>query len=421
MALNLPVRSKMPTLSAARYGKDNVRVYKVHRDEASGTQTVTEMTVCCLLEGEIATSYTEADNSVVVATDSIKNTIYIKAKEYSVTPPELYASILGSHFLERYPHIHAANIKVVTHRWTRMAIDGKPHPHSFYRDGQETRDVEARISRKDGIELTSGISGLTVLKSTGSAFHGFVRDEFTTLPETWDRILSTDVDCGWTWQFADLKGVKAAVPKFDKAFDDARGIIMKTFAEDNSASVQATMYKMCEQILAAAPDVRTVSFALPNKHYFEVGKCFRQTHVESFQFANGGVQISAGTRASRTRARTPRCTLPSLVPTGSSSVKCHAHDSRLCHVIACGFGYAGVVERSLDISRIFIFEETSWLRAHFCLQTVSSQSRYIHHNGKLLLLSASSRSENGGFYLLHRPGNRNLAGLMIFKYTYPAV
>ncbi|CAI0650436.1 unnamed protein product, partial [Colletotrichum noveboracense] len=182
----------MPALASARYGKDNVRVYKVERHGDS--QTVTEMTVCCLLEGEIETSYTVADNSVVVATDSIKNTIYIKAKENPINPPELYASILGTHFLDTYKHIHAANIKIVQHRWTRMTVDGKPHPHSFFRDGEETRNVEARISRKDGIALTSAIQKLTVLKSTGSAFHGFVRDEYTTLPETWDRILSTDVD-----------------------------------------------------------------------------------------------------------------------------------------------------------------------------------------------------------------------------------
>lgn len=267
---NLPVRPKMPTLSAARYGKENVRVYKVHRDEAAGTQDVTEMTVSCLLEGDIATSYTEADNGVVVATDSIKNTIYIKAREVPVNPPELYASVLGTHFLDTYPHIHAANIEVVVHRWTRMTVDGKPHPHSFYRDGQDTRNVEARISRAGGVELTSGMAGLSVLKSTGSAFHSFVRDEYTTLPEVWDRILSTDVDCGWKWKFADLAAVQAAVPKFDKAFDDARAIVMKTFAEDVSASVQNTMYKMCEQILDAAPDVLTVNFALPNKHYFEI-------------------------------------------------------------------------------------------------------------------------------------------------------
>ncbi|KAI8307102.1 Uricase [Colletotrichum sp. SAR11_240] len=258
----------MPVLASARYGKDNVRVYKVERHGDS--QTVTEMTVCCLLEGEIETSYTVADNSVVVATDSIKNTIYIKAKENPINPPELYASILGTHFLDTYKHIHAANIKIVQHRWTRMTVDGKPHPHSFFRDGEETRNVEARISRKDGIALTSAIQKLTVLKSTGSAFHGFVRDEYTTLPETWDRILSTDVDAQWSWKFPDVAAVRAAVPKFDPAWQAARDITMKTFAEDESASVQNTMYKMCEQILAAAPEVLTVTYTLPNKHYFEI-------------------------------------------------------------------------------------------------------------------------------------------------------
>lgn len=226
--------------------------------------------------------YTKADNSVVVATDSIKNTIYIKAKEHPVNPPELYASTLGQHFLDTYPHISSAHIKVVVHRWTRMVIDGKEHPHSFFRDGQETRNVEADILREGGITLKSGIVGLTVLKSTGSAFHGFVRDEFTTLGETWDRILSTDVDCGWTWKFPTLKDVEASVPKFDKAWEAARNITMKTFAVDESASVQNTMYKMCEQILEAAPDTASANYSLPNKHYFEIGKSPLICHSSAF-------------------------------------------------------------------------------------------------------------------------------------------
>lgn len=261
----------MPSVAAARYGKDNVRVYKVERDEKTGVQTVTEMTVCVLLEGAIDVSYTKADNSVVVATDSMKNTVYIKAKEHPVTPPELFASILGTHFIETYPHITTANIKIVTHRWTRMTIDGKPHPHSFYRDGNETRNVEAKVIKGKGIDIRSGIVGLLVLKSTGSQFHGFVRDEYTTLPEVWDRILSTDIDCGWAWKtFSGLPAVKEAIPKFDKAWEAARTITMKTFAEEESASVQATMYKMCEKILEAVPETATVDYALPNKHYFEI-------------------------------------------------------------------------------------------------------------------------------------------------------
>lgn len=217
--------------------------------------------------------YTKANNNVVVATDSMKNTVYIKAKEHPVTPPELFASILGTHFVEKYSHIYAAHIKVITHRWTRMTIDGKPHPHSFYRDGAETRQVEAVIRKGKGIEIRSGIAGLLVLKSTGSQFHSFVRDEYTTLPEVWDRILSTEVDCGWKWRtFSGLPAVQDAIPKFDKAFEDARNITMKVFAEESSPSVQNTMYKMCELILKAVPEVDAVDYSLPNKHYFEIGK-----------------------------------------------------------------------------------------------------------------------------------------------------
>jgi urate oxidase len=205
-----------------------------------------------------------------VATDSIKNTIYIKAKENPVNPPELYASILGQHFLDKYAHISVANIKVTVHRWTRMTINGAPHPHSFYRDGEEKRIVEATI-RRDGITVKSGIADLTVLKSTGSAFHGFVRDEYTSLPETWDRILSTDVDCNWTWKvFPTVAAVQEGVERFDKAWESARQITMKTFAVDESASVQNTMYKMCEQILDAVPESQLIGYSLPNKHYFEI-------------------------------------------------------------------------------------------------------------------------------------------------------
>ena len=121
----------MPQVAAARYGKDNIRVYKVHRDEATKTHTVVEMTVCVLLEGEIETSYTEADNSVVVATDTMKQTTYIMAKQNPVTPPELFAAILGTHFVETYKHIKTANISIIQHRWTRMTVNGEPHPHFF--------------------------------------------------------------------------------------------------------------------------------------------------------------------------------------------------------------------------------------------------------------------------------------------------
>lgn len=261
----------MPTVSAARYGKDNIRVYKVVRDEATKVHTVYEMVVCVLLEGDIATSYTEADNSVVVATDSMKQTTYIMAKQHPVNPPELFASILSNHFIEKYPHIHTAHVSIIQHRWTRMEVEGKPHPHSFYRDGAEKRLVNADAIEGKGIEVRSGISDLLVLKSTGSMFHSFVRDEYTALPEVWDRILSTSVDAGWKWNiFPNLQAVQDTVDKFDDTHSKAREITFRLFAKEESPSVQNTMYKMCEEILTAQPLVADVDYSLPNKHYFEI-------------------------------------------------------------------------------------------------------------------------------------------------------
>ena len=220
------------------------------------------------------TSYTKADNSVVVPTDTMKQTTYIVAKQNPVNPPELFAATLAAHFTTTYKHITAANVSVVQHRWTRMTVDGAPHPHSFFRDGDETRNAEARATADGQIAIRSVLKNLLVLKSTGSAFHGYIDDEYTILQPTDDRILSTDVDAGWAWTpLPSLDAVKEAAAKgtYDKAFAGAREITMATFAKDSSASVQNTMYKMCEQILAAQPAVASVDYSLPNKHYFEVG------------------------------------------------------------------------------------------------------------------------------------------------------
>ncbi|KAH9871941.1 hypothetical protein J1614_006200, partial [Plenodomus biglobosus] len=259
----------MSQLSYARYGKDNVRLYKVDKDPKTGIHTVVEQTVRILLEGDIDTSYTQADNSVIVATDTQKQTTYILAKQHPIDPPEQFAAIIGDHFIKTYSHIHAAHVKIIQHRWTRMNIDGKEHPHSFFRDGEETRVVESVTREGEGFSIRSKIEKLLVLKSTGSAFHGFHRDEFTKLPETWDRILSTDIEAGWQWKLikslAEVKEID-----FNGAWKAARDITMKVFAEDDSASVQATMYKMCDKILAAVPLIKAVDYALPNKHYFEI-------------------------------------------------------------------------------------------------------------------------------------------------------
>lgn len=210
----------------------------------------------------------------------MKNTVYILAKQNPVTPPELFASIVANHFVHTYGHIHIATVDVVNHRWTRLNVNGEPHPHSFLRDSQETRNAQAEATPILGINVRSAMSKLHVLKSTGSGFHGFIRDEYTTLPEVSDRILSTEVDCSWRWAtFIDPEEVRNAVDDFDTAWNSVRTVTLNTFAVESSASVQNTMYKICEQILALCPGVEAVDYSLPNKHYFEIGKSEQDTSL----------------------------------------------------------------------------------------------------------------------------------------------
>ena len=144
--------------------------------------------------------------------------------------------------------------------------------------------MQVDVVEGKGIEIKSSLSGLTVLKSTNSQFWGFLRDEYTTLKETWDRILSTDVDASWQWKnFSGLNEVRSQVSKFDATWATAREITLKTFAEDNSASVQNTMYKMAEQILSRQQLVETVEYSLPNKHYFEIGRFLRIPGILCFE------------------------------------------------------------------------------------------------------------------------------------------
>ncbi|CDO56766.1 hypothetical protein DV451_000404 [Geotrichum candidum] len=263
-------------LESSKYGKDNVRVLKVKRDPQNpAKQEVIELTVRVLLEGEIEESYTKADNASIVPTDTVKNTTFILAKQHDVWPIERFGATLANHFVTKYAHIHAAEAHIIQHRWTKYNVQGTPHLHSFIQDGAEVRTATVYKKEGEAFKITSGIKDLTVLKSTGSKFYGYNVCDFTTLKETHDRILSTDVDAQWTWIPSKVSTYEAVNElgekgEFDSAYEKARNITLETFALENSASVQATMYNISESILKEAPLLDTVTYLLPNKHYVEL-------------------------------------------------------------------------------------------------------------------------------------------------------
>ncbi|RIA95686.1 uricase [Glomus cerebriforme] len=254
-------------LKEQSYGKDGVRLVKVIRTD--NWHEIVELTVRVLLEGNFNAAYTKADNSLVVATDTMKNTIYILAKQSSnVQRIEAFAVEIGQHFISTYSHVSKAHIWISKYKWTRMLVNGKLHDHSFLRDGEETRNTKVIVSRKKDVvvEIESGLKDLLVLKTTGSAFYGFLRDKYTTLPETDDRILSTSIDATWNYYIPNISLI-SQIP-FDDIFGSIRQIILDTFSTDNSASVQATLYLMAKLALEKFQQISSIHFELPNKHYF---------------------------------------------------------------------------------------------------------------------------------------------------------
>ncbi|KAL8291379.1 hypothetical protein RQP46_002357 [Phenoliferia psychrophenolica] len=270
----------MASLASARYGKDLVRVFRIVRN-ADGTQDIAEYIVCALLEGDIATAWTHSDNKMIVTTDAIKNTIYVKAKTSPhVLQVETFALELATHFVTRYAHIHAAHVDIIKLKWSRIAVAGQPHKHSFVRDGDEKRTVSVTVDDslgKDRLKgtLKAGIKDLLVLKSSGSSFEDYWVDEFTTLAPVNDRIFSTTVECNYTIPLPpSIPLTFAALPSlginFEHIASTVRAATLETFATHDSASVQATLYQMCERILKEERHVADVEYKLPNKHYFAV-------------------------------------------------------------------------------------------------------------------------------------------------------
>jgi len=191
-------------LTSQRYGKSSVRLTKVTRK--ADRHELMELAVDVALEGDFSESYIVGDNRRVVATDTMKNTVYALAADHGLDDPESFCAALARHFVERNEHVTSATIGAAQTPWIRIAgADGRPHRHSFVGGGSERRICGVRHGRGETM-VEAGLRGLPLLKTTDSAFRGFPRDEFTTLPETDDRIFATNLDARWTYERRRSKG-----------------------------------------------------------------------------------------------------------------------------------------------------------------------------------------------------------------------
>ena len=242
------------------YGKSRVRLMKVAR--LAGRHEIQSLTLNIALEGDFDAIHIDGDNSLCLPTDTMKNTVYALAgKNDGLEQIESFGRRLTTHFLECNPHVSRAVIDISDHSWKRMKFDGRDHPHSFVRGSREKRTAKIDATRET-VSVVSGVEELIVLKSAGSGFVGFIKDEYTTLPEVTDRILATSVKATWTYGNPDNAT--------DEVWNGIRQCILKTFSDHDSLSVQHTLYAIGEAALAQFPEIDEIYFSLPNIHCLPV-------------------------------------------------------------------------------------------------------------------------------------------------------
>ncbi len=237
------------------YGKVKVRLVKVSKTPSG--HDLLDVSVDVLLEGALENAYLEGDNSSVVPTDTVKNTVYALAKKHDFSSIEAFGLILTEHFLE-FSHLSKATATLRERLWSRIPVSGEPHTHAFNGASREIR--KAVVSRtRDGATLTGSIESLSILKTTGSAFRGYIKDGYTTLKEATDRPFGTNLMAVWTYTSSDAD--------FNGTYSAVRTALLEVFAvHDDSESVQQTLYLMGKRALEDAPDISEISLTMPNEH-----------------------------------------------------------------------------------------------------------------------------------------------------------
>jgi urate oxidase len=246
----------MIELAENRYGKSRVRLMKVTRNDHG--HDLREWSVQVLLKGDFETAHLHGDNSKILPTDTMKNTVYSIARSSKATTMEDYAKELSNFLLSRNPQVESASIRVESTLWKRLTVDGKPHPNAFMRGSSELQTTNVERAQGGAFHILSGLDNLVLLKTANSGFEGYIKDSLTTLPETKDRLFGTAVSAEWRYTSTDLD--------FDTVRATLRETMLRTFANHDSKSVQQTLYAMAESALEEVAEIDEIEITMPNKH-----------------------------------------------------------------------------------------------------------------------------------------------------------
>jgi urate oxidase len=246
----------MIELAENRYGKSRVRLMKVTRNDQG--HDLREWAVQVLLKGDFDSAHRQGDNSKILPTDTMKNTVYSIARNSKATAMEDYAKELADFLLGRNLQVESASIRVESTLWKRLTVDGKPHPSAFMRGSDELQTTSVERTQSGTFQVLSGLDNLVLLKTANSAFEGYIKDSLTTLPETKDRLFGTAVSATWRYMSPDLQFACIRVK--------LRELLLRTFANHESRSVQQTLYAMAESALEEVPEIDEIEIVMPNKH-----------------------------------------------------------------------------------------------------------------------------------------------------------
>ncbi len=239
------------------YGKSSVRLLRVLRQE--GRHDIKELTFAIRFEGEFEAAHTKGENKKILPPDTMKNTVYALARQYPVETIEDFALHLIEHFLTYNDQVSRVQIEALENPWSRIPHGTKPHAFAFMRASEPGKRTATLSGTREGITIRAGIQDLDVMKTTKSAFEGFLRDPYTTLKEDGDRILATTIRAEWLYEGDEIE--------FSPLWHSVRQTLLETFAEHDSRSLQHTLYAMGEAVLATFDHIREIHLLLPDKHF----------------------------------------------------------------------------------------------------------------------------------------------------------
>jgi urate oxidase len=243
-------------LGENRYGKSRVRLMKVRRD--AERHEVFEWNVEVWLSGDFESCFVDGDNSRILPTDTMKNTVYSRARISAAPSPENFAIELASYFIANNPQIDSAGVQITATPWKHIEANGRSFPTAFTHASGKSDTATVTLSRAGVLAVSAGLEGLWLLKTAKSGFSGYIKDRLTTLKETRDRLLGTLAQAEWSYSSSELD--------FAVLRGKVEAVLLVTFAEHDSLSVQQTLYAMAKAALEEVSEITEIYLSMPNKH-----------------------------------------------------------------------------------------------------------------------------------------------------------